>query len=390
MSDQATRLRRLVNGDSNGAVGEVVHVLPPSVPTGRVSFGPAPATQPESIRPRSFTAVNVPTEPSDAATREAAGITREKIHAGPARNGRAHEPAANGAATDQRPGRTEAARQSTTGRTAPVQLARAIAVTSGKGGVGKSNIAVNLAVCLAQQGMKVCLLDADLGLANVDVLCGLTPKRTLEHVVAGKCRLVDAVMVGPGGFRLIPGASGVARMTELKAEQRYRLLRQLAALERVADVLIIDTGAGINSNVLSFASAANQVVVTTTPEPTSMTDAYSMIKVLVRRRPGADVQLLVNMASSEEEAQAVHRRMDRVCRTFLQRPLSYLGALPRDPVVWEAVQHRLPFVMHGMDRPIAQHMRSISGRLIGLPDCSGSERNGFFSRVASWLGGRRN
>ncbi len=137
-------------------------------------------------------------------------------------------------------------------------MARVIAVTSGKGGVGKTNIAVNLAVVLARLGQRVCLLDADLGLANADVLCSLTPRLTLEHVISGRCRLAETMLLAPGGVRLIPGACGVARLADLAGADRLALLGQLEALERVTDTLIIDTGAGLSRNVLAFAAAAQK------------------------------------------------------------------------------------------------------------------------------------
>ena len=147
---------------------------------------------------------------------------------------------------------------------------------------------------MSRQGRKVCLLDADLGMANIDVLCNLTPKITLQHVVMGRCQLTDVILVGPGGFRLIPGASGVAGMADLRSRHRAILLKQLVALERVADDIIIDCAAGISSNVLAFAAAAHTTLVTTTPEPTAVTDAYGMVKSLLQQAPHARVELIVN------------------------------------------------------------------------------------------------
>ena len=273
---------------------------------------------------------------------------------------------------------------------APVKLARAIAVTSGKGGVGKSNLAVNLAVSLAQMQLKVCLLDADLGLANADVLCNLSPKITLEHVVAGKCRLWEAMLLAPGGFRLIPGASGVARLAELGPTPRRNLLQQLASLERVADIIIIDTGAGLNSNVLSFAAAAHSVVVTTTPEPTALTDGYGMVKSLLARSPQSQIDLVVNMAVDDAEGERVFGRVNRVSRTFLGKELGFAGVIPIDPAVPAAVRQRMPFVLGAPESPATWAVRQIARKQVGLEvenrAAVNADSDGFFNRIAGWLG----
>ncbi len=268
-----------------------------------------------------------------------------------------------------------------------VGLARAIAITSGKGGVGKTNLAVNLAVCLAGLGKKVCLLDADLGLANADVLCNLSPRVTLEHVVSGRCRLAEAMLLAPGGFRLIPGASGVARLADLDSEHRLRLLSQLAALERLADVVVIDTSAGLSTNVLAFAAAAHRVLVVTTPEPTAITDGYGMIKALLGPAPKARIELIVNMAEHEQEARSVFDRMNRVSRTFLNRSLGYAGAVPMDGQVRAAVRQRVPFVLYSPQAAATEAMRRLARVVAGVgePSPLDSSRAGFFARVASWL-----
>jgi flagellar biosynthesis protein FlhG len=253
-------------------------------------------------------------------------------------------------------------------------------------------------VAMSRLGLKVCLLDADMGLANADVLCNITPRLTLEHVVAGKCKLWEAMLLAPGGFRLIPGASGVARMTELGVDDRRRVLQQLAALERVADVLIIDTGAGIGQGVVSFAAAAHTSLIITTPEPTSLTDGYGMIKTLSARggAPAAvgGIELVVNMAGSIEEARNVYERMDRVSRTFLHRPLSFGGAVPADAAVPAAVRQRVPFVLFAPDGAATNAVRGMARRLAGLEEATAEgsaaeDGRGFFSRLAGWLGGPR-
>lgn len=274
-------------------------------------------------------------------------------------------------------------------------LAKAIAVSSGKGGVGKSNIAVNLAVAMSRMKLKVCLLDADLGLANADVLCNVTPKLTLEHVVAGNCRLWEAMVLAPGGFRLVPGASGVANMADLSETHRRGVLQQLATLERIADVLIIDTGAGISPNVLSFTAAAHTVLVATTPEPTAITDGYGLIKSIRNRAPKTNIEVVVNMAASEEEGEAVFRRIDRVSRTFLHKALDFAGVIPADPAVPAAVRQRVPYLLHAPEAEATHMTWRIARRLAGEQDeplhadqntNNSDPRAGFFSRLMHWFG----
>src|SRR5688572_2823429 len=189
------------------------------------------------------------------------------------------------------------------------QRATVVAITSGKGGVGKSNVAVNLAITLAGAGKRVTLLDADLGLANADVLCNVDLRTNLSHVIARKKELSDVLVKAPGGFNLIGGASGLARMADLTDDDRQRLVDALGELEQQADVILIDTGAGISPNVLSFTRAADHVLVVTTPEPTAITDAYAVIKVISRDGTDRRLSLLVNQARSPAEARVVYERI---------------------------------------------------------------------------------
>lgn len=266
------------------------------------------------------------------------------------------------------------------------RLARAIAITSGKGGVGKTNVAVNLAVCLAQAGKRVCLLDADLGLANADVLCGVTPRATLEDVVCRGRRLSETILLGPGGFRLIPGASGVAKLADLAGRQRAELLDQLSALERVADVILIDTGAGLGANVLSFAGAAATTLVVTTPEPTALTDAYAMTKTLLLRSPETKIEIVVNLASDQAEAEMVFRRISKVCETFLRRSIGFAGWIPADLAVIDAVKRRQPCMVLHPRSGAGRALRRISEHVIGNDPAP--ESHGFFQRLTRWIGTR--
>ena len=269
-----------------------------------------------------------------------------------------------------------------------IRSAKAIAITSGKGGVGKSNIAVNMAAAMAQTGRRVVLLDADLGLANADVLCSITPRRTIEHVLDGRATLRDIMVPGPGGFMLVPGASGVAGMADLDPEQRQILLRELARLERSSDVILVDTGAGISRSVVGFAAAAERVMVVCTPEPTSITDAYGMIKSLLAASRDISIRLLVNMVESEAEGRDVHHRMQQACSTFLRYPIALAGLVPRDPSVQQAVRAQLPFVIGAPNGLATRRIRAMAASELGERDFERREstQTGFFNRFTRWLG----
>jgi flagellar biosynthesis protein FlhG len=280
-------------------------------------------------------------------------------------------------------------------RTRGNRIARAIAVSSGKGGVGKTNLAVNLAVALASGGSKVVLLDADLGLANADVLCGITPRATLEDVVSSDRSLDEVMVTAPGGFSLVPGASGVSRLADMGQTQRRSVLDQLLHLERTADVIVVDTGAGIGANSMAFAAAANSILVACTPEPTSIADAYGAIKTLVARGCRDGLHLVVNMAMSEDEARAVHARIDRVARAFLGVQIRYAGSVPLDPAVPAAVRRRIPFSVASPTAPASIAVRRLAS---ALNDASHlgvradfnftDQRKGFLAKLARMLAKR--
>lgn len=217
---------------------------------------------------------------------------------------------------------------------------RVIAVTGGKGGVGKTTVSINLAVALQQRGAQVMLLDADLGLANVDVLLGLRPERSLMHVIDGECALADIVIEGPQGIRIIPAASGFQRMAELTALERAGLLGAFGDLEQSADFMIVDTAAGISSNTLDFCDASQEVVVVVTDDPASITDAYATIKVLNQRTRRNRFRVLVNMGRYENAALQLYTRLLEVTDRYLDVSLDYCGVIPYDGAVRTAVKRR--------------------------------------------------
>jgi len=263
--------------------------------------------------------------------------------------------------------------------------ARLVSVSSGKGGVGKTNVAVNLAVRLSAMGRKVILLDADLGTANADVLCNITPKITLAHVVAGKRTVQEVMIDAPGGFKLIPGASGLANMAALSEFERARLVQQMQELEQQADIVLVDTGAGVSPNVLCFATAADQQLIVTTPEPTAVTDAYALIKTLTRQQPNADVRVLVNMSRDALEGRAVCDRIGMVCERFLGMRPKYAGHIPLDARVVMAVRRRRPFVLESPHCEASQCIGQLAHRM----DRHAAEPRGqgLIQRVALWLAG---
>jgi len=264
--------------------------------------------------------------------------------------------------------------------------ARVIAVTSGKGGVGKTSTSINLAIALAQQGQEVILLDADLGLANVEVLMGLSSVYNLEHVVRGEKTMPEILVRGPGGVMLVPGSSGLASIADLSEAQRRKLLDGIDALQRQADVILIDTMAGIGRNAVAFAAAADEVLLVSTPEPSSIVDAYAMLKCLYGTRPDVFVRLVVNMAAGEAQAKAVAAKLAKVSQQYLGKNLSFAGYLPRDNCVHQAVMQSQPFVLTFPDAPVSRHVNLIARRLLHHSVETEPARGSFLKRFAQSVG----
>lgn len=222
----------------------------------------------------------------------------------------------------------------------PFDSVQVIAVTSGKGGVGKTNVVANLAYCLCRSMRRVLILDADIGLANLDVLLGLLPKYTLKDVVMGERAIEEIIIEGPGGIKILPASSGVQELTQLTVHQRILLMSQLESLSDPTHTLLIDTPTGISSNVMFFNSMANKVIVVVSPEPTSIAAAYAMIKVQATRYSEKCFYLLVNFARNEGEAMEVYRQLSMVADRFLNLSIRYLGYIPIDPHVKKAVRQQ--------------------------------------------------
>ena len=244
---------------------------------------------------------------------------------------------------------------------------RVLSITSGKGGVGKTCVSVNIAYWLSKLGAKVLLLDADLGLANVDVILGLRPAYTLEHVLSGERTLPEIMLEGPGGVKILPAGSGVARLVELGEEDRMQVFQEFDSLAEPFDYLIVDTGAGISRNVLYFNSAVQDVIVVATPEPTSLTDAYALMKVLSEKGRGYGFRVLANMVADEREAKGVFARLSMVADKFLNISLGYLGHVVSDPNMPLAVRRQQAVSVLFPKTPAVRCLRVLSDRLHNLP-----------------------
>ncbi len=264
--------------------------------------------------------------------------------------------------------------------------ARVIAVTSGKGGVGKTSTSVNLGICLAKAGNKVILLDADLGLANVEVLLGLNSLYNLQHVIDGERKMSQILVQAPGGIFVIPGSSGLAKLADMTESARQNILNGLRDLQKSADFIIIDTMAGIGQNAVSFVVAADEVLLVTTPEPSAIVDAYAMVKTISLRREDAIVKLIVNMVLNQKQAAAVSQKLTGVTQQYLGRRISYLGFVPRDPHVSQAVMQSHPFSLRYPNAPATKCIEDIAQRVITQRPELKPGGAGFFKRFAQTLG----
>jgi flagellar biosynthesis protein FlhG len=243
---------------------------------------------------------------------------------------------------------------------------RVLAVTSGKGGVGKTNIVANLGYAMSRNGQRVLLLDADFGLGNLDILLGLAPRHNLSHVIAGERCMEEIIVEGPGGMRILPASSGIQELTHLSREQKIDVLAQLDGVLADVDVFLIDSAAGISANVLDFSVTAHEIFVVVTPEPTSITDAYALMKVLSLKYTGRHCKLLVNMVSSEQEGREIHRQLNLVAEKFLGITVEYFGSIPYDERLTTCVKRQKVMTEFFPEADTSRCLRQLARKMAAL------------------------
>ncbi|MBN9501919.1 MAG: hypothetical protein BGO01_09415 [Armatimonadetes bacterium 55-13] len=222
---------------------------------------------------------------------------------------------------------------------------RILSITSGKGGVGKTNLAANLGIALSQQGSRVVMFDADLGLANLDVVLGTGADFSLHHAIDGNLSLADVIAAGPAGTRFLSGGAGLSKLINISRKRLQNFLLELAQLDKSTDYLIFDTGAGVDAKVMTFLKAADDVILVVTPEPASVADAYATIKVLLRSKKNAHIQILMNQVEHERQAEAVYRKLNDIAGHFLNADLSYIGSVRCDSEILPWIRARQPFLL---------------------------------------------
>jgi flagellar biosynthesis protein FlhG len=269
------------------------------------------------------------------------------------------------------------------------ERAMLIAVTSGKGGVGKSNFALNFALSLIEQGKRTLLFDLDLGFANIDVLLGFSPRYTIANMLEDDLTFKQIVEHGPHGLLLVAGASGLDRLIQLSAEKIDRLLLDLESLEGEVDYILLDTGAGLSTDTLPLLLASDEIILVTTPEPTSLTDAYTVLKTLSKNRPDLNIKLVVNRCSHALEGLKTAQRIQTVAKQFLDQDVHYLGYLVQDQSVQQAVIRQQPFLYLYPTSKASQAVRLMAAqylnRPLSLPKRSEGGLGGLFKRLmGSW------
>ena len=273
------------------------------------------------------------------------------------------------------------------------QVKKMIAVVSGKGGVGKSNVSINLAIQFKKQGQRVIILDADFGLANIEIMFGAVPKHNLCDLIYQGKNIKEIITWGPGDVGFISGGSGIAGLSNLNRDYLMYIIRNLAELDSIADVIIVDTGAGISDAVLEFLVASGEILLVTTPEPTSITDSYSLLKAL-NGHPGLErdntqICMIANRVSTANEGEVLFQKLDVVVSRYLKLPITYLGAVPQDPLLAKAVMQQLPVSLQNPQARSAQAYEEIAAKLMKQDEGQNTQKRGvaaFFSHII----GKRN
>ena len=248
-----------------------------------------------------------------------------------------------------------------------------VAITGGKGGVGKTNVAINTAVALARQGKRVAILDADFGLANVDVLLSLSATKTIEHLLDGECQLSDILLTGPHGIRIIPASSGARRLTRMTTLEQAGLIRAFSQLSSQIDVLLVDTAAGIADTVLTFANASQELLLVLCNEPSSLSDTYALIKLMNRDFGRRRFRVLANMVADDEEGRLLQQRLASVCDQFLDVSLRYAGAIPFDSRLREAVRAQRAVTEYAPSAPSSLAFQRLADEVASWPVPLGAE-----------------
>lgn len=271
---------------------------------------------------------------------------------------------------------------------APRPVARVITVTSGKGGVGKSNTSINLAIQFRKLGQRVIILDADFGLANIEVMFGAVPKYNLADLIYQGKSIKEIITWGPMDVGFISGGSGIASMSNLNREHLTYIIQNLAELDAITDVIIVDTGAGISDAVLEFLVASGEILLVTTPEPTSITDSYSLLKALARhQRFSADnsqLKMIANKVENQAEGQALFNKLNAVVARYLKLPMTYLGAVPEDSLLSRAVMQQMPVSIQNPNAKSSLAYESIARTLMNAENTLTVKKRGmaaFFSHI---------
>lgn len=266
--------------------------------------------------------------------------------------------------------------------------ARIITITSGKGGVGKTSVTVNLAIALSRLGLRIAILDVDFGLANVDLLFGITPKHTLLDLIRDEKSIFEVMTDGPNNIKFLSGGSGVEELTRLDRKKLRKFISNIALLDKLYDIILIDTGAGLSRNVMSFIMAADEIILVTTPEPTAITDAYALVKMVSRRDRKKIIRILVNKAETAREAEDIANRLLVVSEKFLSLKLNKLGYILYDEIIIKSVKQQKPFCLSYPRSQAARNVFALAEAL--MYDSKGAEvglgAKGFIQRVLSFFG----